>query len=127
MEYHGQWTFSTNEEMFTYGEYFKDKKEAIEAGREYFEGSSFYVGQVEDIGIRFVHIAAEEVLETIGDRVYDEVGEVAEQYLTKIPKEQEQELENEINAVLEKWITKHGYEPTFFKVINTEKVEGTEA
>lgn len=124
MNYNGQWTFSTNDEMFNYGEFHESKEEAIEAGKDYFEGSSFYIGQVKDIGSGLVCVDAGEVLEIIGERAYDECGEIAEYYLSDIPEEHQQELEGALNLVLKTWIKKHGYEPTFFGVKNVEKIEG---
>jgi hypothetical protein len=36
--------------------------------------------------------------------------------------EQRHELEDKLNEVLNKWIKKHGLEPTFYSVVCTEKI-----
>lgn len=126
MNNNGKWTFSSNEEFFCYGEYFETKEEAAEAGIEYFDDDGFYIGQVEEVGAG-VLVDVNAILELINESMCDEVGsEVANDYLMDTKKEHDDELENELCDVIAKWIKKHGYGPTFFKVVNIEKVELSE-
>lgn len=43
-------------------------------------------------------------------------GEWDEDYLSDVTKEQHEELEEELDAVFQKWITRHGFEAGFYKV-----------
>ncbi|MBY7740117.1 hypothetical protein [Paenibacillus polymyxa] len=124
MSKNGKWTFSENEEFFNYGEYFDTKKEAIAAGKKYFADDDYalYVGQVAECGLG-VMVDVESIFEYINRNMCDEAGEAADDYLTYTAPEHDQELENELEDVITKWITRHGYEPTFFKVVNIESVE----
>ena len=43
-------------------------------------------------------------------------GEWNDDYLSDVTKEQREELESELDAVFQKWITRHGFEAGFYKV-----------
>lgn len=60
------------------------------------------------------------VIEDIQEAMYEENGEVAEDYLNDVTKEVMLELEKELNKVFYKWQKKHNYEPTFYTIINEE-------
>ncbi|BFH16526.1 hypothetical protein WDD9_005644 [Paenibacillus melissococcoides] len=122
MDNNGKWTYSDNDEFFNYGDYFDTKDDAIAYGKEYFDGGRFYIGQVEEVGLG-VCVDVDSILEYINVNMTDEVGEVADYYLMNIDQEHSKELENEITNVIIKWIERHNYGPTFFKVVNIEKVE----
>ncbi|WP_156882297.1 hypothetical protein [Lacrimispora indolis] len=58
-----------------------------------------------------------DVIEAAISQADDEgFGEWDEDYLSDVTKEQREELEEELDAVFQKWITKHGLEANFFKV-----------
>lgn len=126
MDNNGKWTCSTHSEHFNDGEYFETKEQAIEFGKaeysQYRTVSKFYVGQVESVGLG-VCVDTESILEHINQSVSDEVGEAAEDYLLDTKQEHDDELENELCEVIANWIERHGYGPTFFRVVNIEKVE----
>lgn len=123
MNNNGKWTFSSNEEYFNHGEYFETKAEAIEAGKDYYGDDCIYVGQVEEVGLG-VCVDVSAILEHINESMSDEVGsDVANDYLMDTKQEDDDELEKELQDVIIKWIKRHGYEPTFFSVVNIEKVE----
>lgn len=123
MNNNGNWTFSNNREIFNTCEYFYTREAAVTAGLEHFEGDNFYVGQIREVDLGVI-VDVSAILEFINDNMCDEVGfEVAEDYLMKTKKEHDNELEAELCEVITKWIKKHGYEPTFYKVVNIEKIE----
>ena len=122
MSNEGKWTFSRSEEHYNEMEYFESKAQAIEEGKEYFEGDKFYVGQVKECGLG-VLVDVSSILEHINVNMVDEVGEHAEDYLAYTETEHDKELEQEIQDVITKWIERHEYQPTFFKVVNIEAVE----
>jgi hypothetical protein len=121
----GKWIYSTDNETFTTGDYFDTKELAIEGGKAEYTWQSecpvFYVGQVKSVGFS-IYVDPDSILERIAESVYDEVGEVAADYLNDVEKEHFQTLEDELNDVVRKWMDKYGYNPTFFSVVNIEKV-----
>lgn len=53
-------------------------------------------------------------------------GEWSDEYLMNTNPEHDKELEEELCEVITKWIERHGYQPSFYRVTNVEKIEGTE-
>jgi hypothetical protein len=116
---HGKWIFGEHYEIFSPSNYYNTKEEAIQAGKGF--ENEFYVGQV--VSVEFATTPnVDAVIESIAQNVYDEVGEVAEDYLNHIDKEHLQELEDGMSNLVSNWMNKHGYTPDFFKVVNIEKV-----
>ena len=114
---------------------FNSKEEAILYGKENFEeiyeeekgekfdsriySKVFYVGKIE----RFIpSINVDSLLDDIVDNAYDEVGEVAEGFLSLISKEEYDLLEERLNEALSEWLDETRNQPTFWKVSNVEKV-----
>lgn len=122
MNINGKWTFSSNEESFCNDE-FDTRNEAIEAGRDYYDNDPFYVGRIEYPGLG-VLVDVSGILELININMTDECGECAEDYLMHTEKEHDQELDHELCDVITRWINKHGYEPTFYKIVDVERIEG---
>lgn len=119
---HGKWVFSHYDEIFNSGEFYDTKEEAIEAGKEmYTPTPTFYVGQVQDISFS-IGVNVDNILEEVEQDVYDEVGEVATDYLNGVTHSAKSDLENRLNAVFDEWMKEHNLYPTFFKVINIEKI-----
>lgn len=122
----GKWTLSTSSEIFNGGDYFDNKQEAIDFGlseyKEYEHVTKFHVGQIENVGLG-VCVDTDSILEHINANMCDEVGESADDYLMYTTPEHNNELEEELSNVIIKWIEKHNYHPTFFKVINIESVD----
>jgi hypothetical protein len=136
MSNQGKWIINLNEDG-TWGslEEFDSKEEAISYGKENFEGiyeeengekfdleiekKVFYVGQIE----RYVpSVCASSLVEQIAENACDEVGEVAEDYLYDVSKEDIQLLEERLNDVLSNWIDETNNRPTFWKIVNIETV-----
>ena len=74
-------------------------------------------------------IDVEDALERINAIMYDEVGEVAEDYLYDVSKDQKEELEENLNEVFYAWQEKYNYKPYFYtisdeEIIEVEKVSG---
>lgn len=118
----GQWTFDTSDEIFRNVEYFDTKEQAIEYGKNYEgDGVEFYVGQIQKVDYA-ITTDVDGVLENVAQSVYDEVGEVAEDYLDYVKPDHVQALQEEMDKVLHQWMVQYGYEPTFFKVDNIERI-----
>ncbi|AFI66762.1 gp45 [Burkholderia pseudomallei 1026b] len=77
-------------------------------------GDVVFYGDVEPIPI--VRLCdANDVIDMIGDRAYDEVGEAADGYPDIAP-----EAKAELETLLSGWIEKHA-KPTFYSVVNVSE------
>ena len=103
--------YDTKEEAIEEG-----KKDAIENGRQ-----SFKVGIIEDAPNFGIDV--DSVIEQIQENMYNEMGEVAEDYLDDVTKDDTLELEKRLNEVFYKWQEEHNYKPSFYKVISEEVIE----
>lgn len=118
------WTYELNKnsDIFRGGVYetkeecIKDaNEEAVEDGK-----NEFLIGETFEPD---TSIDTEYLLEIVGDRAYDDVGEVAEDYLRNVKKEDLKELDQELNEVFDKWKKKYGYEASFYHVGNIETIK----
>lgn len=120
-----KWVYSTNEELFSSDEY-DSKEEAIKAAKEDYtwedQCPTFYVGQVQEVDFH-LDVDVDAILERIAVLVSEEVGEVADNYLDDVTAEHAEQLNDELNEVVQKWMNQHQYNPTFYSVIHIEKVE----
>lgn len=88
-------------------------KEAVVLG-DYKDGNTIAVGLVEKYVPKYVDI--DRLIEGLQEAAVDEVGEVAEDWLWDIKKEDRKVLDERVfNTVLE-WLKEYKYEPTFYKV-----------
>lgn len=76
---------------------------------------SFAVGQVD---LYKLSIDSNDYFEVLKGQVYDEMGEFSAGFLDYV----KEEHKNELDSLIEEWILKHRYEPSFFKVKNVEKI-----
>ena len=118
------WTYELNPRSETFfGDVYDTKEECIsEAKKEAIgEGlTEFRIGETYDID---TGIDTCDLLERIGERVYDEIGDIAEDYLVDVKNEEREELEAELNKVFDKWKKKYNYEPNFYGVENIETIK----
>lgn len=141
---HGQWMLNKEySERWEACEYFDTKEEAIEYGvsllKKYNslddDGKSnmdlsdginmhpddceniyiFYVGQIEDVPLPD---EVDMLLERMSESVYDEVGEIAEDYLDDVTTEHKKELADLIHG----WAERNGYLPDCYTIGATEEV-----
>ena len=117
-----RWTYEVNLNSDIWnGEIFDTKEEAIAEGRKEaieYKKDSFKVGIIEESTNFGVDV--DQVIENIQEAMYDEVGEVAEDYLDDVSKKDALELEEKLNEVFYKWQEEHNYKPSFYKVISEE-------
>lgn len=117
-DYDGNWSNGDSD-------YYDTKEEAITQGFDTYpreDYDKFYVGQVESANTS-IKIYADNILEQVADHVYDDVGEVAEDYLNYVKQEDKNILEELLNRTLINWMNEYGYNPSFFKIVNTERIE----
>ncbi|MCR6515322.1 hypothetical protein M4I33_10630 [Clostridium sp. LY3-2] len=120
----GKWVaeMSLNSDIW-HGDEFDTKEQAIAEGRKLAKDddlNKFKIGQTEP-ACNF-GIDVDNVIERISETMYDDIGEVAEDYLGDVTVEHLLELEEKLNEVFFKWQKEHGYEPTFYKIINIEEI-----
>lgn len=122
----GRWILDISEtisDIWNGESFFDTKEEAIEEGYRWAEKENlkfFRVGLCEsetNYGIE-----ADSVIEHIQETTYDEVGEVAEDYLDDVTTEDLLELEEKLNDVFYKWQKEHKYEPNFYRIVATERI-----
>nr|WP_315527534.1 DUF2188 domain-containing protein [Carnobacterium maltaromaticum] len=141
---HGQWMLNKEYgERWEASEYFDTKEEAIEYGvsllkkynslnddgksdmdlsdglnmrpDDYENIYTFYIGQIEAVGFPD---EVDMLLETISERVYDEVGEYSEGYLDDVTTEHKKELSDLIHD----WAKRNGYLPNCYIMGATEEI-----
>lgn len=64
----------------------------------------------------------EDIIERLSDKVYYELGEVADNYLQEITDKEFEELDKGLNDVFEKWTRKYNKKLSCFKVIKEELI-----
>lgn len=120
-----RWTYEVNLNSDIWnGEIFDTKEEAIAEGRKEaieYKKDSFKVGIIEESTNFGVDV--DQVIENIQEAMYDEVGEVAEDYLDDVSKKDALELEEKLNEVFYRWQEEHNYKPSFYKVISEEIIK----
>ena len=85
--------------------------------------NEFKIGQCEEINHG---IDVDDVLERINNTMYDEAGEVAEDYLDNVKDEHKEELEKELNKVFFAWQEKYKYKPNFYIIVDEEVIVRTD-
>ena len=102
------------------GGVFNSREEAIKEAtkKALIDGiEKFKVGVCKEVNYG---IDVDDLLERINAVTYDDVGEVAEDYLYDVTRNHREELEEKLNEVFYKWQEKYNYKPTFYRVISEE-------
>lgn len=122
----GRWILDINEtisDIWNGESFFDTKEEAIEEGYRWAEKENlkfFRVGLCESETNYGIDV--DSVIEHIQETTYDEVGEVAEDYLDDVTTEDLLELEEKLNDVFYNWQKEHKYEPNFYRIVATERI-----
>jgi len=118
------WTYTLDMNTDTWnGGLFNSKEEAIKEAVEeakYNNDKQFKVGLCEEVFNYGIDV--DDLLERISDNVYEEVGEVAEDYLDDVTKEHRDELEDNLNKVFREWQEKYKYKPSYYNIISEEVI-----
>lgn len=122
----GKWIYSQDEEYWDGSDEFLSKEEAIEAGKEYYLGESFMIGQT--YSVKFTEEQcewldlAENAIDGLLDSLYDEVGEVAEWWDDQIKSVDKQDLNKRFAKAIMEWIEERVGQPNVFQVNDAEVV-----
>lgn len=120
----GKWIYSQDEEYWDGSDEFPSKEEAIEAGKEYYLGESFMVGQT--YSVKFTEEQcewldlAENAIDGLMNSLYDEVGDVAEWWDDQIKSVDEQDLNKRFAKAIMEWIEERVGQPNVFQVNDVE-------
>ena len=125
-----KWMYQIGEsEIWSNSSEFNTKEEAVSEGRKEVLSENktmqedaymyFYIGMIEKVEPTGVDV--DWMLENIAENTVDGM-EVGEDYLCDVTKEHQEELEEKLNEVLFSWMEKYKYNPTFFRIINIEKI-----
>lgn len=122
----GKWIYSQDEEYWDGSDEFSSKEEAVEAGKEYYLGESFMVGQT--YSVKFTEEQcewldlAENAIDGLMDSLYDEVGDAAEWWDDQIKSVDKQDLNKRFAKAIMKWIEERVGQPNVFQVNDVEVV-----
>lgn len=120
----GRWTYSQDDEYWS-NEDCPSREKAIKDGKELYMGESFCVGQVVKVSFEASDVSlSEECIERLSEQLFDNVGEVAESWVTDLTTEQEEDLEKMLSNTAMEWIKKHELEPKCFTIEDDEWLEG---
>lgn len=111
-------SYSFDEESYS-GEYDTREEAAQEAFTERPEAESCYVGESKT-PIPENYFTADDIIEVIQNQD-DFLGEWAEDW-PEANKEQRAELTEQLRSVFSAWLDKHNLRPSFFNVVDSEKV-----
>ena len=120
MEKEYSWSWKADSD--NYSSPYDTIEECLEQARLEYEGNvrkTIYIGIVEesfDSGVD-----TDSVIEKIQNDAYSEYGEVAEEYLEDITKEQLNELDTVLNEAYSKWKEKHNIKTSFYNIIEIKE------
>ena len=112
------WCISTNGENF-FGDDYSSREEAIEAVKK--DYGAGYVGRCARIKFDEMDITYDETGYYLGQTLYDEAGDAADDW--EMTYEQEIELSKILAKDVIKYINEHNLQPNCYKVINIEEVK----
>lgn len=95
---------------------------AKDCGQDY-----FYIGKAEPISLEgMYYLSADAIVEGVtgNEENFEHLTEdAAEEWLTKLTPEQEEDLELSVKETIIAWIRRHKKEPRCFKVIETRRIQ----
>jgi hypothetical protein len=120
------WTERIDDTIWRHGTYDSIREcvdEALECG--YKLEDKFAIGLVEPYEINYDF--ADLITERLADDAYEEVGEVAEDWLYKIPKEHMDNLNDRITSIVKGWLEEIKETPSFYKILPIKECTLNEA
>lgn len=120
-----QWSYSRDEEFWD-NDFAYSKEEAIQAGKEWYLGESFHIGQKYEL--EFTQNDCElmdignDVYNKLADILYEQVGEASEYWENRISHGDEEDLNIRLAKTIMEWIEDRVGQPNVFLVDNVEVV-----
>lgn len=102
-------------------------KECVEEAKaeDYEDTDTFAIGYVEPYEVNYVN--SDLIIEYLQQDAYEEIGEVAEDWLDSVTNEQREDLENRVLKVVLEWLKDCKEEPKFYKVLPFDELTLQEA
>lgn len=120
------WTRTLSDEIWRNGKYDSIQECVVEAlNCGYTLEDTFAIGLVEPYEINYDF--ADLITERLADDAYEEVGEVAEDWLYKIPKEHMDNLNDRITSIVKGWLEEIKETPSFYKILPIKECTLNEA
>ena len=121
------WEYSENEEYWT-KDVFDSVEDCIEDAKENYD---IKPGETIVIGEPFYwepYVSSINILESLEENAYEEVGEVAENWYAYDYKSEEgrkslDELSDKLTEIVKQWLKDNGTYPDFYKIENVKTVE----
>lgn len=102
------------------------KEDAIEDGKEYFRSEHYEEVDCFDVGEAvkpdIPRINAEWVIEHVAENMFEEVGEVAEDWLTEVSEEDLNKIDKKLNRLFIEWLKETNNMPDFFTIRNVKTI-----
>lgn len=120
------WSRYSDDEVWHGGPCDTIKECVEEAYNEGYEMTdTFAIGHIEpyEINCDFAYT----ILNYLGEDAFEEVGEIADEWLSSVSKEDLENLNSRLTAVINDWLKEVNEEPTFYKVIPCEECTLKEA
>lgn len=115
------WSKNKTDEIWRGGPCNTIKECAEEALAEgYKEDDKIALGYVEPYEVNSVN--SDQIIEYLQIDAYDSIGEVAEDWLNYITREQYEDLEDRVLKVVKEWLKDVNEEPTFYRIMPFDEV-----
>lgn len=116
MKYKYAWSRMSDDEIWHGGPCNSIQECVREASDEgYTAEDTFALGYLEDYTLDLCF--ADHLIEYLQEDAYDEVGEVAYDWLDSVDRDQRESLNNRITEVVKEWLKEIHEEPNFYKVL----------
>ena len=117
-----KWCISADGEFFS--DVYDSKEEAIESIKDNYKYDGGYIGRCVKIEFTKKDILDFEISYRLRDTLYDEIGELAEDW--SFTDEQREEIYQIVAKAVIDYINKNNLQPNCYKVIDIEFIEGGE-
>lgn len=120
------WSKRKNDEIW-YGGPCDSISECVEEAKAegYTDTETFAIGYIEPYQVDYVN--ADQIIEYLQEDAVENVGEVAEDWLTDITSEQYADLERRVRKIVLEWLKDCKEEPSFYKILPFDELTLQEA
>ena len=119
----GKWCISNDGELYNADDY-DTKEDAIESAKEDYEYMNFYVAKVVDLEFEASDVSlSDNAYESLSEALFEEVGEVAENWDNDVTQEQLNELDEMLGNTVIEWVNKNNLQPKCYGVAGDCKIE----
>ena len=122
------WCFGLEEDEYFMGA--DSEEDAMSEGQNHAKDCGqkyFYIGKTKALDLKEMsYLSGDSIIESLTgneDNFEHLTEDAAEEWLSKVTPEQEEELEAKVKETLIAWLTKHNLEPKCFKVIEARRIE----